>query len=1128
MKNPREVLPRQSSNLFVPLSVLVLLVCLFYTYSAAYLAPYPGIMFAFDWIVEEVPACEAKPEWCQASQNRLQVGDQILKIGSLTRESFQGDKSRVAFEGYAPGDLVPITFLRAGQELTVNWQMLAPTPDDFLGRFSGLLIYFPFWLAGTIILLLLRPRDLRWGLLISFNYATAIWLAAGTFSYLHVAYSAIVQRALAWLLIPIYLHLHLTIPSPLSSRAQRYLPPPLYALGALLALLELFQVLPGEAYLLALLVAIFGSIGLLFYRILTNPSPADRLVLRLMLIGIGLAFGPGIILVVIPTFLSAFAYASLAGNVAVLAIPLLPFFYIYAFYKHRLGNLEFRANRLLGLYSFALLYATAFILVFSLGSQWVTLPTQTLTFGLVISLSFLVTALPFQTHYNRLFDRIAYGAKYDPREIIQSFANRIPTALDRQALIALLTREVTPSLLIRESALYLLRKDQAEPFYADRVGHEASPRAPTGIQQLLLQAGHYRPPETKETGEFDWVRLAVSLRVADKQVGVWLLGRRDPDDFYPQEDISTLNALGNLIAATLEDIRLFDETRTAAQQFGLLYEAGLALNSVLEPQEQLEFLTRIAMKTLDAERAAFFSNGSAQHEMLFQFGIGYDNDKVEIQKDRQIQAPGEATFVDWVAKNRLPLNIADLASDSRWVGLDSQIRSGLWAPVEREHKLRGVLSVYSRRMNAFTPQDERLLVLFANQAAVALENARLFEAEQTRRDELSALYDLSRALADAVYDFDAVLNLIVRRAVETIHVTFARILLLEGNEFVVRAAHPMRILDRDLEVGRREPADLHPFYEHVAAQNAPLLLHANTLELSDYERQSLFLGIAKTVCLIPLPVEDHSGGLLILGEARREEREPFNPEKLRLARSIGDLTLSALHHARLFGELEQAYLQTVLALANAVDAKDTYTADHAQHLAQMAIDIGRELGITSRELEDLRYGAILHDIGKIGVHDTILQKPAKLDREEWMVMRQHPAIGARILAPVPRLAGAARIVRHHHERYDGTGYPDGLAGEAIPLGARILTVVDSYSAIVDRRVYKEARSREEAVAELKRNAGTQFDPNIVEIFLRLLERGKIDYLLFDQPFARRTSSDDGEGGGEHLQLTEKTHFRERR
>ncbi len=191
---------------------------------------------------------------------------------------------------------------------------------------------------------------------------------------------------------------------------------------------------------------------------------------------------------------------------------------------------------------------------------------------------------------------------------------------------------------------------------------------------------------------------------------------------------------------------------------------------------------------------------------------------------------------------------------------------------------------------------------------------------------------------------------------------------------------------------------------------------------------------------------------------------------------------------RFFEELEDAYVQTVLALAKAVEAKDTYTADHADRLALQAELVARKLGISdAAEIQALRFGAMLHDVGKIGVPDSILKKPGRLTLEEWKLMRQHPVIGSRILETVARLRQAAKIVRHHHERWDGQGYPAGLKGEAIPLGARILTVVDSYSAIVDERVYKAARTHAEAVAELTTNAGTQFDPHVVEVFLETCE-----------------------------------------
>jgi GAF domain-containing protein len=371
------------------------------------------------------------------------------------------------------------------------------------------------------------------------------------------------------------------------------------------------------------------------------------------------------------------------------------------------------------------------------------------------------------------------------------------------------------------------------------------------------------------------------------------------------------------------------------------------------------------------------------------------------------------------------------------------------------------------------------------------ENKLLYEQEQTRRAELAALYDLSRALADA-HDFDSILALVTRHAVETVHVTFSRMALLEGNEFVVRAAYPIRILDYNLRVGQRDTLGSSQFYQRILEQNTPTVIFADNSDLSDSEREILFLGVAKTVCLMPLHSGARALGLLMFGEERSEEREPFSPDKIRLACSIGEQAASALYRVELFVQLEESYLETVLALAKAVDAKDTYTADHAQHLAIMAFAIGREMGMTEPELESLRCGAILHDIGKIGVPDAVLQKPSRLDPAEWALMREHPSIGARILAPIPHLASAAQIVRHHHERYDGKGYPDGLAGEAIPLGARILTVVDSYSAITDKRIYKEARSHAEAVSELRKCAGTQFDPRVVEVFLAIInERGEI-------------------------------------
>ncbi len=183
--------------------------------------------------------------------------------------------------------------------------------------------------------------------------------------------------------------------------------------------------------------------------------------------------------------------------------------------------------------------------------------------------------------------------------------------------------------------------------------------------------------------------------------------------------------------------------------------------------------------------------------------------------------------------------------------------------------------------------------------------------------------------------------------------------------------------------------------------------------------------------------------------------------------------------------LEEAYLQMVVALAAAVESRDTYTADHSERIARWADAVAAKLNCSGADIKDIRRAAWLHDIGKIGIPDSILRKPVSLTKTEWAVMRQHPVIGEEILSSVDRMRGVAKLVRHHQERWDGAGYPDRLKGEQIPLGARILAVVDAYSAMVDARPYKKARSHEEAVTELRRCAGAQFDPRVVEVFLGL-------------------------------------------
>lgn len=188
---------------------------------------------------------------------------------------------------------------------------------------------------------------------------------------------------------------------------------------------------------------------------------------------------------------------------------------------------------------------------------------------------------------------------------------------------------------------------------------------------------------------------------------------------------------------------------------------------------------------------------------------------------------------------------------------------------------------------------------------------------------------------------------------------------------------------------------------------------------------------------------------------------------------------------RLSNERENMLLSVIESLINALEAKDTYTYSHSSEVADIALHIGQALHLPDDQLFQINFAAILHDIGKIGIPTPILNKPEPLTDEEWDMIKQHPVIGARIIAGIPFLSHVSDIILHHHARWDGTGYPSSLAGTDIPLGSRIIAVADSYQAMTSTRPYRESISHQEAIRQLTRNAATQFDPDIIAIFIKL-------------------------------------------
>jgi putative nucleotidyltransferase with HDIG domain len=240
---------------------------------------------------------------------------------------------------------------------------------------------------------------------------------------------------------------------------------------------------------------------------------------------------------------------------------------------------------------------------------------------------------------------------------------------------------------------------------------------------------------------------------------------------------------------------------------------------------------------------------------------------------------------------------------------------------------------------------------------------------------------------------------------------------------------------------------------------------------------------------MPLTVRGKGIGILFLGRAGAEH--PFTLPDVELVSVLSGQAAAAIENARLYEKLQQSYLSTIVTLSAIAESKDFYTDKHMKDIAEYSVDIARKLGLPDADVENVRMAALLHDLGKVTVPDDILKKPGRLSEEEMEVIRKHPAHGAKMIESIEPLKNAREIIRHHHEYYDGSGYPDGLKGKDIPLGARIIAVADAFDAMTTNRPYRKSLPMDKVVQEMTDFSGIQFDPDIVEIFLSILREKRI-------------------------------------
>jgi len=443
---------------------------------------------------------------------------------------------------------------------------------------------------------------------------------------------------------------------------------------------------------------------------------------------------------------------------------------------------------------------------------------------------------------------------------------------------------------------------------------------------------------------------------------------------------------------------------------------------------------------------------------------------------------GDVGIIDWVARHGETLLANDVSREPRYRAFLPDTRAELCVPIKDGERVIAGINIESDRLHTFDEADVTAFETLAAQLAIALRNAQLFTERQRKIAELATLHQIATAISGSL-DLHSVLTTALEQIVVITGVDGAECHLTDQEGVLEMAAQYG--LDAEFVARSRD-------FRFPPGVGIPGLAFANRapVYVADAPTDERYLrrdlaraaGYRSLLCVPLLGREALLGTFMLYSRKSRE----FPSDLQALLMTVGSQFAVAIERALLYEEVRGLSLAVIRSLAAAIDARDPYTRGHSEEVARLTVCVAREMGWDGADLEMLEFAALLHDVGKIAVPDAILRKNGPLTPEEWEIVRQHPHHSAQIVEPVAPLRRIIPWIYHHHEWWDGSGYPDGLKGEEIPLAARIIAVVDAYNAMTTERPYRDAMSHEEAIEELRRCAGTQFDPEVVEVFLRIL------------------------------------------
>lgn len=539
--------------------------------------------------------------------------------------------------------------------------------------------------------------------------------------------------------------------------------------------------------------------------------------------------------------------------------------------------------------------------------------------------------------------------------------------------------------------------------------------------------------------------------------------------------IESFNHMSHSINVHLNDLREKSaQLEKKNYELTTLQHIGRSLSSILEAEQLYESVVDNVINILSGvKRCSLMLVDEKNEEFIIKVAKGLEPENIPASRRVPINRGIGAKV--YHSGDPVLINDLDAEEDSTMLDEAKVCRSSICVPIKHSGKVTGILSVSNRISGTpFTESDLRLVEGVAREASISLKNSLMWHDLKRKVLELNTLHEVGKTLG-MVLDINKLLEMVLDLTATVLGGVKTSSVILYDEE-----TNSLQVM---LYKGSRSVETLQPIQvgEGIAGK---VFEKGEPIIINDFKATPNEEGKRSSIC-VPLKIKDKTIGVLSVSD--KVSGATFDASDLEMLVTLASQISVTLYNAQLYEDLESSYLSAVRALANSIDAKDPYTRGHSERVARYSVEIGRTLGLNSDEIKNLHVGALLHDIGKISISESIINKNDKLSDSEYETMKTHPSRGADIIEPARFLREKVPLIRYHHERYDGKGYPEGLKGLDIPLMARIICVADSYDAMTSKRAYRDTMPRQDARNELIRCSGTQFDPKIVNAFLVVLE-----------------------------------------